>query len=143
MVRHFSGMVSASFAILFMKIKVEWHSVIFCSFGAFFGLIFGNQLCNFKFEQFQKFIFHFLLFYNTLYMLYRFGSYWPDPFQSGEETCLRQHLVQFLCSPLSAEQVNWNSIIKTVLSNLNKLKEVNNNALLRCKPIKRQHYFNI
>jgi hypothetical protein len=26
-----------------MKIKVEWHSVIFCSFGAFFGLIFGKS----------------------------------------------------------------------------------------------------
>jgi hypothetical protein len=42
-VYYYLGMVSASFAILFMKIKVEWHSVIFCSFGAFFGLIFGKS----------------------------------------------------------------------------------------------------
>lgn len=40
------GMVSASFAILFMKIRVEWHSVIFCSIGAFFGLIFGLEVID-------------------------------------------------------------------------------------------------
>jgi hypothetical protein len=39
----FTGMVTASFAILFMKIKLEWHSIIFCSTGAFFGLIFGKK----------------------------------------------------------------------------------------------------
>ena len=38
----FVGMVTAGFCILFMKIKVEWHSIIFCSIGAFFGLIFGK-----------------------------------------------------------------------------------------------------
>ena len=38
------GMVTAGFCILFMKIKVEWHSIIFCSIGAFFGLIFGKSI---------------------------------------------------------------------------------------------------
>jgi len=36
------GMVCASFTILWMKIKLEWHSIVFCSFGGIFGLILGK-----------------------------------------------------------------------------------------------------
>jgi hypothetical protein len=35
-------MTSAAFAIIWMKIQLEWHSIIFCSFGAVFGLVFGE-----------------------------------------------------------------------------------------------------
>ncbi len=37
------GMSAASFAIFWMKIKIEWHSVVFCGFGAIFGIIFGLE----------------------------------------------------------------------------------------------------
>lgn len=30
------------FTIFWMKIKLEWHSIIFCSFGALFGMVFGK-----------------------------------------------------------------------------------------------------
>ena len=36
------GLTAASFTILFMRIKLEWHSIIFCNFGALFGLVFGQ-----------------------------------------------------------------------------------------------------
>ena len=32
----------ASFTILWMKIQLEWHAIIFCSVGAFFGMVFGK-----------------------------------------------------------------------------------------------------
>ena len=40
-------MTAAAFTIFWMKIKLEWHSIIFCSFGAIFGIVLGfevNQL---------------------------------------------------------------------------------------------------
>ena len=39
----FVGMTSAAFTIIWMNIKIEWHSIIFCSIGAVFGLIFGRE----------------------------------------------------------------------------------------------------
>ena len=36
-------MCCAAFTIVWMKIKLEWHSIVFCSFGAVFGLILGKQ----------------------------------------------------------------------------------------------------
>ena len=53
-------MVTASFSILFMKIKLEWHSIIFCSAGAFFGLIFGKSTKLFLTSVQSLFVFNFL-----------------------------------------------------------------------------------
>jgi len=36
-----TGMTSAAFTILWMKIVVEWHSIIFCTIGSTAGIIFG------------------------------------------------------------------------------------------------------
>ena len=36
----------AAFTIFWMKIQLEWHSIIFCSFGALFGLIFGFEVLD-------------------------------------------------------------------------------------------------
>ena len=36
-------MTAAAFTIFWMKIKLEWHSIIFCSLGATFGMIFGLE----------------------------------------------------------------------------------------------------
>ncbi len=38
-----SGMSAASFSIFWMKIKIEWHSVVFCSAGGIFGIVFGRN----------------------------------------------------------------------------------------------------
>ena len=38
-----TGMCCAAFTIVWMKIQLEWHSIIFCSFGAVFGLILGKK----------------------------------------------------------------------------------------------------
>ena len=35
----FSGMTAAAFTIFWMQIQLEWHSIIFCSFGAMFGMV--------------------------------------------------------------------------------------------------------
>jgi len=40
------GLSAAAFTILWMKIKLEWHSIIFCSLGAVFGLIFGIEVVD-------------------------------------------------------------------------------------------------
>ena len=36
------GMGCASFTIIWMRIQLEWHAIIFCSIGAFFGMVFGT-----------------------------------------------------------------------------------------------------
>ena len=41
-----TGMSAASFTIFWMKIKLEKHSIIFCSIGAFFGMIFGLEVLD-------------------------------------------------------------------------------------------------
>jgi len=46
-----SGMTAASFTILFMRIKLEWHSIIFCNLGAIFGLIIGLKIHAFLKEK--------------------------------------------------------------------------------------------
>jgi len=38
------GMTAAAFTIFWMKIKLEWHSVVFCSFGAIFGMVLGLEV---------------------------------------------------------------------------------------------------
>uniref|UniRef100_A0A8R1XQN0 Membrane transporter protein n=2 Tax=Onchocerca TaxID=6281 RepID=A0A8R1XQN0_ONCVO len=40
------GMTAASFTILFMGILVEWHSILFSTFGAIFGVIFGLEIID-------------------------------------------------------------------------------------------------
>ena len=35
-------MTAAAFTIFWMQIQLEWHSIIFCSLGAMFGMIFGR-----------------------------------------------------------------------------------------------------
>ena len=47
-------MTSAAFAIIWMKIQIEWHSIMFCSFGAIFGLIFGKILHKKERWEIQK-----------------------------------------------------------------------------------------
>ena len=37
-------MTAAAFTIFWMKIKLEWHSVVFCSFGAIFGMVLGLEV---------------------------------------------------------------------------------------------------
>ena len=39
-------MTAAAFTIFWMKIKLEWHSVVFCSFGAIFGMVLGLEVGN-------------------------------------------------------------------------------------------------
>lgn len=43
MMIQFTGMSGASFAILFMRIDIEWHAIIVCSLGAVFGLLIGLE----------------------------------------------------------------------------------------------------
>ncbi|KAI6219724.1 hypothetical protein M3Y95_01097100 [Aphelenchoides besseyi] len=37
------GMAASGFTVLYMRVKVEWHSIIFCSSGAFFSVILSLQ----------------------------------------------------------------------------------------------------
>ena len=40
----FLGMTSASFTILWMKIKLEYNSIFFCGLGATVGIILGKLI---------------------------------------------------------------------------------------------------
>jgi len=40
------GMTAAAFTIFWMQIQLEWHSIIFCSLGAMFGMIFGLDVLD-------------------------------------------------------------------------------------------------
>uniref|UniRef100_A0A914ZMR9 Membrane transporter protein n=2 Tax=Parascaris univalens TaxID=6257 RepID=A0A914ZMR9_PARUN len=40
------GMTSAAFTIIWMKIVIEWHSVVFCSLGAVAGIVFGFHVLD-------------------------------------------------------------------------------------------------
>jgi uncharacterized membrane protein YfcA len=48
------GMASSSFAILLMRIKLEWHSIIFSSLGAAVSIILGLQYLDDLFTAPQK-----------------------------------------------------------------------------------------
>jgi hypothetical protein len=50
----FPGMGVSSFAIIYMKLKLEWHSIIFTSLGGITGIIFGNF--DFDRSTFKKYI---------------------------------------------------------------------------------------
>ena len=39
---YFIGMTCAAFTIFWMRIKLEWHSILFCNLGSIFGLILGT-----------------------------------------------------------------------------------------------------
>lgn len=39
-------MTAAAFTIFWMKIKLEWHSITFCSLGALFGMVFGLDVLD-------------------------------------------------------------------------------------------------
>ena len=39
-------MTAAAFTIFWMKIKLEWHSIVFCSLGALFGMVFGLDVLD-------------------------------------------------------------------------------------------------
>ncbi|KHN76209.1 hypothetical protein Tcan_02999 [Toxocara canis] len=40
------GLTAASFTIFFMSIAVEWHSIVFSTFGSTFGIIFGFEIAD-------------------------------------------------------------------------------------------------
>ena len=40
----FLGTASGGFCVMFMKIKVEWHSIIFVNMGSLIGLVFGKTI---------------------------------------------------------------------------------------------------
>lgn len=48
------GMLAAMFTIMWMKIKLEYRSVIFCSLGAFLGLILGLEVIDELLTPVQK-----------------------------------------------------------------------------------------
>lgn len=48
------GMTAATFTILWMRIQVEWRSIIFCSSGAVFGMITGLEFIDSKLTPPQK-----------------------------------------------------------------------------------------
>ncbi|CAD5225596.1 unnamed protein product [Bursaphelenchus okinawaensis] len=48
------GMAASSFSVVYMKVKVEWHSIIFSSLGAFFSIILGLQFLDDIIDGSQK-----------------------------------------------------------------------------------------
>uniref|UniRef100_A0A914UU55 Uncharacterized protein n=1 Tax=Plectus sambesii TaxID=2011161 RepID=A0A914UU55_9BILA len=48
------GMTAAAFTILYMGVALEWHSIIFCTFGATIGLIFGIEVVDPAMSKAQK-----------------------------------------------------------------------------------------
>lgn len=48
------GMGTSSFAIIFMKLRLEWHSIFFTSIGGVFGVIFGLEAVDFWLAPAEK-----------------------------------------------------------------------------------------
>ncbi|CAD5233218.1 unnamed protein product [Bursaphelenchus xylophilus] len=48
------GMAASSFTVVYMKVKVEWHSIVFSSLGAFFSIIIGLQFLDDVIDGSQK-----------------------------------------------------------------------------------------
>lgn len=48
------GMTAAAFTIFWMKIQLEWRSVIFCSIGGVFGMVVGLELIDPNLTPAQK-----------------------------------------------------------------------------------------
>jgi len=51
---HFTGMSAASFTIFWMRIKIELHSIVFCSLGAICGIIFGLEVVDEQLSSEEK-----------------------------------------------------------------------------------------
>jgi len=41
-----AGMTAAAFTIFWMQIKLEWHSILLCSLGGFFGMVLGLEVLD-------------------------------------------------------------------------------------------------
>ena len=70
-------MVTAGFCIVFMKVKVEWRSIIFCSIGAFFGLILGLEVIDDLLEKEIKKLSFFSIWFSfcvALFLLNRYAN---------------------------------------------------------------------
>ncbi|KAI1710879.1 sulfite exporter tauE/SafE domain-containing protein [Ditylenchus destructor] len=68
------GMTSATFTILWMKVQLEWHSIVFCTLGSTFGIVFGLQFVDDIFDGPTKkmlFVSVFFSFAISLYILNR------------------------------------------------------------------------
>ena len=48
------GMTAAAFTVFFMKIQLEWHSLVFCSVGGLLGTIFGLEVVDPRLTAPQK-----------------------------------------------------------------------------------------
>lgn len=47
-------MTSAAFTILFMRVALEWHSIVFCSIGATLGIVLGIEFVEPNMTKEQK-----------------------------------------------------------------------------------------
>lgn len=47
-------MTSAAFTILFMRVALEWHSIVFASIGATFGIVIGMEFVDPLMSKEQK-----------------------------------------------------------------------------------------
>jgi uncharacterized membrane protein YfcA len=67
---NFSGMVSAAFTIMFMRIALEWRSIIFCSLGGIGGTIFGLHMVDPYLSNDEKKIFFVSIWFSFAVALY-------------------------------------------------------------------------
>lgn len=64
------GMTAASFAILWMRVKLEWNSLVLCSLGGLVGIIFGLEEVAPEFDPPEKKIFFVCTWFSFAVSLY-------------------------------------------------------------------------
>jgi hypothetical protein len=79
-------MTAAAFTIFWMQIKLEWHSIIFCSTGALFGMIFGLEVLDQHLDPPTKKLGFVCIWFSFAFALYLLNRYDLFPQLNKENT---------------------------------------------------------
>ena len=94
----YTGMTAAAFTIFWMQIKLEWHSIVFCSFGAMFGMILGLEVLDDLLDPPTKklgFVCVWFSFAFALYLLNRYLEIFQKLFVLFELVLSKFFMIQF------------------------------------------------
>ena len=71
-------MTAAAFTIFWMKIKLEWHSIIFSSLGAVFGMVVGLDVLDALLDPPTKKLGFVCIWFSFAFALFLLNRYTPN-----------------------------------------------------------------
>ncbi len=99
------GMTSAAFSIWYMGVKIEWHSVVYCTLGGIAGVIFGlEEVAPRLSPPYSK------MYFVSIWFSFAVSLYWVNYFYGG---------VVFDSIPHWDEAVIWSKRVREVDLTLN------------------------